>query len=141
MNRHRPATTRRPPTRTDARAPGARPRPRAPRPRPTPHELFAERLLSVLCGLRPVHHLIGHAVGEAYERAVTLAPVAAYRTAHPVLRGCRGVPLRRGVVEACASVEIGPRVHALAFRLEQGEDHRWRCTALELAAAHGPHRP
>ena len=35
-----------------------------------------------------------------------------------------------GVVEACASVRRGDRLHALALRLE-GHGDRWVCTALE----------
>lgn len=121
----------------DSTAPGSR----APR-RPTPHGLFAERLLAVLGGLRPVHQMIGQVTGGAYEELLALtsgsaspfAPSAAPGS-RPVLRSCRGVPLRPGVVEASANLETGGRVHAMAFRLERGQDQRWRCTALELAGS------
>ncbi|WP_392670986.1 Rv3235 family protein [Streptomyces sp. LN785] len=40
-----------------------------------------------------------------------------------------------GVVEACASIAAGEQVRAMAFRLEQGPDLRWRCAAVELGGA------
>lgn len=161
-----------PPTRRDPRRPGGlrgpgpRPgesrakavRPKPPRPpagtapgaavprpvrAPQPHEVFARRLLAVLTGERPVHWMLGHTVGEAYEQLVRLAPAnplraagnalrADGRAARPAVRHCRAAPLRPGVVEAFASVVTGDRVRAMAFRLEQGPDHKWRCAAVEL---------
>ncbi|MFW3460009.1 Rv3235 family protein [Streptomyces microflavus] len=41
-------------------------------------------------------------------------------------------PARQRVVEAFASITAGDRVQAMAFRLEQGPDQRWRCAAVEL---------
>ncbi|MFG2834873.1 Rv3235 family protein [Streptomyces zaomyceticus] len=35
-------------------------------------------------------------------------------------------------MEAFATIATGPRVRAMAFRLERGADHRWRCAAVEL---------
>ncbi|OII67404.1 hypothetical protein BJP39_24980 [Streptomyces sp. CC77] len=110
-----------------------------------PHELFAEQLLSVLTGERPVHWMLGRTVGEAYEQLIQLAPANPLRVAgnalrtggrpaRPVLRRCEGRPLRPGVVEAYACVDCGDRVRAMAFRLEQGEDRRGRCAAVELGA-------
>ena len=40
---------------------------------------FAERLLAVLSGQRPVHWMLGHTVGEAYEQLVGLASHAPLR--------------------------------------------------------------
>ncbi|WP_175408480.1 Rv3235 family protein [Streptomyces sp. TRM64462] len=102
-----------------------------------PHVLFAERLLAVLTGQRPVHWMLGHTIGEAYEQLIRLAPANPLRAAEggpqrPVLRTCKGSPLRPGVVEAFASVTAGDRVRAMAFRLELGADRRWRCAAVEL---------
>ncbi|WP_434590367.1 Rv3235 family protein [Streptomyces sp. A5-4] len=130
----------RPQGRGDQRGPGTptsaarRPQSRS-RPRPsTPHEMFAERLLAVLSGRRPVHWMLGHTIGEAYEQLVQLAPRTPLRTrgALPVVRNCGGFHPRPGVVEAFASIAAGEQVRAMAFRLEQGADLRWRCAAVEL---------
>ncbi|MFE6360156.1 Rv3235 family protein, partial [Streptomyces sp. NPDC057806] len=43
-----------------------------------------------------------------------------------------------GTHEACARISADDRLRAMAFRLEQGRDLRWRCTAVELG---GPARP
>ncbi|WP_028815026.1 Rv3235 family protein [Streptomyces flavidovirens] len=133
-----PARTRpRTPTPTRAPAPTPTPAPTAPRHphhRPTPHEQFAERLLAVLSGRRPVHWMLGHTIGEAYEQLVQLAPRTPLRTRGtlPVVRTCGGFHPRPGVVEAFASIAAGDQVRAMAFRLEQGRDLRWRCAAVEL---------
>lgn len=99
-----------------------------------PHVLFAERLLAVLSGERPVHWMLGQTVGEAYDQLIRLAPATPLRArgARPVIRRCGGFPLRPGVVEAYASIAAGEQVRAMAFRLEQGTDRKWRCAAVEL---------
>ncbi|MEU0101198.1 Rv3235 family protein [Streptomyces sp. NPDC006267] len=100
-----------------------------------PHQWFAERLLAVLSGQRPVHWMLGHTIGAAYDQLAELAPTAplgASRGSRPVLRHCRGAQPATGVVEAFASIAAGDRVRAMAFRLEQGPDQRWRCAAVEL---------
>ncbi|WP_329067684.1 Rv3235 family protein [Streptomyces sp. NBC_01429] len=122
----------RPPGRRDQRGPATtRPRRRTHIP---PHELFAERLLAVLSGRRPVHWMLGHTVGEAYEQLVRLAPGTPLRArgARPVVRTCRGFQPCDGVVEASASIAAGEQVRALAFRLERSADLRWRCAAVEV---------
>lgn len=48
-----------------------------------PHHWFADRLLAVLSGLRPVHSLMGHTVGPAYDQLITLASPAAADPADP----------------------------------------------------------
>ncbi|MER7108117.1 Rv3235 family protein [Streptomyces sp. NPDC000229] len=115
-----------PTTRTTTPAPTRRPLP--------PHILFAERLLAVLSGERPVHWMLGQTVGEAYDQLISLAPATPLRArgARPVIRRCGGFPLRPGVVEAFASIAAGEQVRAMAFRLEQGADRKWRCAAVEL---------
>lgn len=104
-----------------------------------PHHWFAERLLAVLSGRRPVHSLIGHTIGPAYDQLITLAPADppqehAYeaRRLSPVLHGCGRFTPGPGVIEAFARIATGDRLTALAFRLEQGPDLRWRCAAVEL---------
>ncbi|MFC8295654.1 Rv3235 family protein [Streptomyces sp. NPDC057242] len=118
-------------------AAGSRPRTPgrgAPRALP-PHTVFAERLLAVLSGERPVHWMLGHTLGEAYEQLVRLAPETPLRSLgpRPVLRRCavQAHPAQ-GAVEAFATIATGARVRAMAFRLERGADLRWRCAAVEL---------
>ncbi|MFF6881565.1 Rv3235 family protein [Streptomyces sp. NPDC012421] len=99
------------------------------------HTAFAERLLAVLSGDRPVHSMLGLTVGDAYEQLVRLAPRTAARGPgpRPVLRRCAAQPHSGDtVLEVFASLAAGHRVRALAFRLELGPDHRWRCAAVEL---------
>ncbi|WP_369144540.1 Rv3235 family protein [Streptomyces sp. R44] len=100
-----------------------------------PHTVFAERLLAVLSGERPVHWMLGHTVGDAYEQLVRLAPETPLRSLgpRPVLRRCSiQVHRPQAAIEAFATIATGPRVRAMAFRLERGEDQRWRCAAVEL---------
>ncbi|MFI8517323.1 Rv3235 family protein [Streptomyces sp. NPDC085481] len=95
--------------------------------------MFAERLLAVLSGERPVHWMLGHTVGEAYDQLVALAPETPLRSGgRPVLRRCSAHPPGPDAVEVCANFTTGDRVRALAFRLERGQDRRWRCAAVEL---------
>ncbi|MCF3962236.1 Rv3235 family protein [Streptomyces fuscigenes] len=104
-----------------------------------PHDLFAERLLAVLSGARPVHWMLGWTVGAAYEQIVQLAPGAPLGGGtgrpRPVVRRCRAFVPRPGIVEAYATIGSGDRVSAMAFRLERGQDGRWRCAAVEIGGA------
>ncbi|MFE3144643.1 Rv3235 family protein [Streptomyces scopuliridis] len=131
--RARTTAAARPPGRRDQRGPGTVRPQRRPH-LPPPHELFAERLLAVLSGHRPVHWMLGQTIGEAYEQLVRLAPGTPLRArgARPVIRTCRASQPRPGAVEAAASISAGDQVRAMAFRLEQGPDLRWRCAAVEL---------
>ncbi|MFE5942542.1 Rv3235 family protein [Streptomyces sp. NPDC056480] len=119
--------------------------PRTSRPRALPpHTVFAERLLAVLSGERPVHWMLGHTVGEAYEQLVRIAPATPLRSLgpRPVLRRCSvQVDEDRTAVEAFATIAVGARVRAMAFRLERGEDQRWRCAAVELDGLSAATRP
>lgn len=125
----------RPAGRRDSRRPAAPPR----APWPGPHHWFAERLLAVVSGLRPVHSLLGHTVGPAYQQLINLAPAEHLRDhLRPVIRQCGRFTPGPGVIEAFARIATGDRMTAMAFRLEQGPDLRWRCAAVEL---HGPGRP
>ncbi|MFD8639779.1 Rv3235 family protein [Streptomyces zaomyceticus] len=123
------------PSRTTAPTRTAPPRTTAPPRALPPHTVFAERLLAVFSGERPVHWMLGHTVGEAYEQLVRIAPETPLRSLgpRPVVRRCSAqVHEGRAVVEAFATIATGPRVRAMAFRLERGADHRWRCAAVEL---------
>ncbi|MFI1362689.1 Rv3235 family protein [Streptomyces griseochromogenes] len=144
----------RPPTRHDSRRPGGAP-PRNPvrgraattpqtavgHPRPT--DLFADRLLAVLSGQRPVHWMLRHTVGRAYDDLARLAERSPLRThgPRPVVRDIGYYVPRVGALEVFARISAGDRLRAMAFRLERGEDHRWRCTAVELGGPRPAHAP
>ncbi|CAL9479513.1 Rv3235 family protein [Streptomyces griseomycini] len=112
-------------------------RPVVPQPRPT--DRFAELLLAVLSGQRPVHAMLRHTAGRAYDELVRLAEHGPLRTrgARPVVRDVGWFEPREGAIEAFARIGAGDRLRAMAFRLERGRDLRWRCTAVELG---GPAR-
>ncbi|MDQ0796049.1 Rv3235 family protein [Streptomyces sp. B1I3] len=132
----------RPAGRRDSSRPGTVPPQRTQRPRHAlrPHQWFAERLLAVLSGQRPVHWMLGHTIGEAYDQLAELAPSAPLGAGYrrPVVRTCHGVQPATGVVEAFASIATGEQIRALAFRLEQGRDLRWRCAAVDLGGERLP---
>ncbi|GGX90216.1 Rv3235 family protein [Streptomyces fructofermentans] len=110
----------------------------APQPRPT--DLFADRLLAVLSGQRPVHCMLRHTAGRAYDELAWLAERGPLRTrgTRPVIRDIGYYVPRPGAVEAFARIGAGDQLRAMAFRLEQGADLRWRCTAVELGGARMP---
>ncbi|MGF0176039.1 Rv3235 family protein [Streptomyces sp. Marseille-Q5077] len=113
-------------------------RPAVPQPRPT--DVFADRLLLVLSGQRPVHWMLRHTAGRAYDELAWLAERGLLRTrgTRPVVRDIGYFEPRPGAIEAFARIGAGDQLRAMAFRLEQGGDLRWRCTAVELG---GPRRP
>ena len=131
-----------PPGRRDQRRPAARPRP-AVRPLP-PHLWFAQRLLDVLTGRRPLTSLAGRVRDEAYQNLWELHNEredwrrrARGRTPH-VCR-CRVFPTAGGALEVTAVVALDEDVvRAIAFRLEPGDADsgpgygaaRWRCTEV-----------
>ncbi|MEU0388873.1 Rv3235 family protein [Streptomyces chartreusis] len=114
------------------------------RPAPVPHLLptdhFADLLLAVLSGHRPVHSMLRHTRGRAYDELAWLAERGPLRTrgARPVVRDIGYFEPRPGAIEAFARIGAGDRLRAMAFRLELGQDLRWRCTAVELG---GPRPP
>ncbi|MEV5989279.1 Rv3235 family protein [Streptomyces sp. NPDC052051] len=115
--------------------------PLRPAPPVRPTDLFADRLLSVLSGQRPVHSMLRHTVGRAYDELAWLARRGALRTrgARPVVRDIGYYVPRPGAIEAFARIGAGDQVRAMAFRLECGPDHRWRCAAVELGGPRMPH--
>lgn len=119
-------------------APTAPARAAIPQPRPT--DVFADRLLLVLSGQRPVHSMLRHTAGRAYDELAWLAERGPLRTrgSRPVVRDIGYFEPRPGAIEAFARIGAGDQLRAMAFRLEQGGDLRWRCTAVELG---GPRRP
>ncbi|MEV0642990.1 Rv3235 family protein [Streptomyces sp. NPDC050619] len=116
-------------------------RPVRPAPQPRPTDLFADRLLAVLSGRRPVHWMLRYTAGRAYDELAWLAERGPLRTTRgplPVVRDIGYFEPRPGAIEAFARIGAGDRLRAMAFRLEQGRDLRWRCTAVEVG---GPRRP
>ncbi|MDQ1038263.1 hypothetical protein QFZ75_004679 [Streptomyces sp. V3I8] len=154
MTRTRRTPGSRPPVRHDTRRPGGATRtpprstPDAPRarsapptapdgvppPGPRPTDLFADRLVEVLSGRRPVHCMLRHTAGRAYDELARLAERGPLRThgTRPVVRDIGYYVPRSGAIEAFARIGAGDQLRAMAFRLEQGPDLRWRCTAVEL---------
>ncbi|MEU0431122.1 Rv3235 family protein [Streptomyces sp. NPDC006290] len=114
---------------------------RRPAPQLRPTDVFAERLLAVLSGARPVHCMLRHTAGRAYDELAWLAERGPLRTrgARPVVRDIGYYVARPGAVEAFARIGAGDQLRAMAFRLEQGPDLRWRCTAIELGGPRMPH--
>ncbi|MFF6999389.1 Rv3235 family protein [Streptomyces sp. NPDC008313] len=135
--RTRPAPDRPTPYRPSPHRPAPLPH-GGPAPRPT--DVFAELLLAVLSGRRPVHCMLRHTAGRAYDELAWLAERGPLRTRgpRPVVRDIGYYVVRPGAVEAFARIGAGDRLRAMAFRLEQAPDNRWRCTAVELG---GPRMP
>ncbi|MQY15732.1 hypothetical protein SRB5_59220 [Streptomyces sp. RB5] len=138
--RTRPVPTGRtsPPDRRDPRRPGDRRIPGLARER-HPQDWFALRLLLTLSGQKPVHWMLGHTVGAAYDQLMALAPGLPLRgPVRPRIVECRGSEPVPDVLEAHAVIAYGPARRALAFRLERGADDRWRCAAVEVGPRPAP---
>ncbi|MET8690236.1 Rv3235 family protein [Streptomyces sp. NPDC004732] len=146
--RPRPTTTRppagRPPTRSDHRRPlptatatptptptATRPIPAQPPPHPT--EIFAERLVLVLSGQRPMHWVARHIANTAFDELARLAELRPLCTDghRPTIHRIGHYQPHPETYEVFARIATGPRLRALAFRLTLGTDRRWRCTAVE----------
>ena len=90
---------------------------------------LAQLVFDLLAGVRPYHHLAGYTTPKLFER---LQPLTARLPGPPpVLTTVRVCEPVRGVAEVAAIARTGPRVQALALRLEY--DRRWRCAAIETA--------
>ncbi|MEU7582676.1 Rv3235 family protein [Streptomyces sp. NPDC041068] len=129
----------RPPTRKDSRRPAERPGtppPRAVPPNPPPHptELFAERLVLVLSGQRPMHWVARHIANTAFDELARLAEHRPLCTDghRPTIHRIGHYQPHPDAYEVFARIATGPRLRALAFRLSLGADRRWRCTAVEM---------
>ncbi|WP_419995451.1 Rv3235 family protein [Streptomyces boninensis] len=131
------ALTTRPPGRRDPRRPRRFAFPGLPR-ELQPHEWFAQRLLLTLSGQKPVHWMLGHTVGAAYEQLLELTENPPLRgPCRPVLAQCNGYQPDPRAIEAFARIEYGTRARALAFRLELADDNRWRCAAVDVGPGVG----
>jgi Family of unknown function (DUF6459) len=115
-------------------------------PHPTAHPnlpdpaLWGRRLLIGIIetagGRRPLQQLaallsqsVAHGLGTDFEQA------ARGRRPHwthaATVRSVRACEPAEGIAELCATVQVGPRVRAVALRLES-HNGRWRCTRLQL---------
>ncbi|MER6732700.1 Rv3235 family protein [Streptomyces puniciscabiei] len=108
-------------------------RPKTTLPPVRPTDVFADRLLAVLSGQRPVHWMLRHTAGRAYDDLTRLAERSPLRTrgARPVVHDIGYYVPSEGALEVFARIAAGDQLRALAFRLERGQDRRWRCTAVE----------
>jgi hypothetical protein len=120
------------------RRPGAAPRPPA-----GWENRFAQVLAETLAGARPPHQIVPWTTEEALRRIQRLGPRLASQQRPRVRRVLTSLPAP-DVMEMAVVVGFGPRVKALAVRLEQtgvrrpdlpGERAatRWVCTAVEAA--------
>lgn len=95
---------------------------------------FAQALVEVLAGDRPVGQLVRWTSAAVYDELAGLVAAPAVRPAGPPRGLVRSVHVSQpadGVAEVAALVRRGGRSTAIAVRLE-GLDGRWQCTALEL---------
>ncbi len=84
--------------------------------------------------------MLRHTAGRAYDELAWLAERGSLRTrgARPVVRDVGYYVPRPGAIEAFARIGAGNRLRAMAFRLERGQDLRWRCTAVEVGGTRMP---
>ncbi len=87
-------------------------------------------------GKRPLQQLgallspsIAHGLRADFDRAAQLR--CRHWTHAATLRSIRASEPREGVAEVCATVQIGDRVRAVAFRAE-AQQGKWRCTRLQI---------
>jgi hypothetical protein len=110
---------------------------------------FAQVLAETLAGARPPHQMVPWTTEEALDRIRRLGPQLASQQRPRVRRVLTSVPAT-DVLEMAVVVGFGPRVRALAVRLERSGAHpasaahpaarpgeraggRWVCTAVEAA--------
>lgn len=100
-----------------------------------PVRRIAQAIAEVWAGARPAHQLsvvaTHEVVGQLERGSGRLGARARAPTPRPVVSSVRvSEPVER-VVEACAVVDTGERMRAIALRLELREG-RWACTALRV---------
>jgi Family of unknown function (DUF6459) len=100
---------------------------------------FAQVLAETLAGSRPAKQLTPWTTEQARRRIRQLGPMLASDQRPRVRRVIASAPAA-GVLELTAVVGFGPRVRALALRLEHEQTRpyrqgssRWCCTAIESA--------
>jgi hypothetical protein len=135
-----PARTPAPPARRDR---PARTSPRPQPPSPGWPSQFAQVLAETLAGSRPQRQITPWTTDRARRIIRQLGPMLAAGTAPRVRRVVATRPAP-GVVEMTVVVGCGPRIRAIAVRLERQESRRaapgrdvaarkWVCTAIEAA--------
>lgn len=94
---------------------------------------FAQAVVEVLAGDRPLAQLVRWTTGEVYDEVADRVVSAGGPAPAPrgVVRSLHVSQPADGVAEVAALVRRGARSTAVALRLE-GLDGRWQCTALEL---------
>ncbi|MFI1677315.1 Rv3235 family protein [Streptomyces sp. NPDC020607] len=117
-------------------APPAPPRTIPPQPPPHPTEIFAERLVLVLSGQRPMHWVARHIANTAFDELARLAELRPLCTDghRPTIHRIGHYQPHPETYEVFARIATGPKLRALAFRLTLGADRKWRCTAVETGA-------
>jgi hypothetical protein len=94
---------------------------------------FAQVLAETLAGSRPAQQLVPWTTERARSRIQQLGPRLAAGQRPRVRRVVTFRPTT-DAMEMTVVVGFGPRVHALALRLERGDSPgRWLCTAVEAA--------
>ncbi len=110
---------------------------------------FAQVLAETLAGARPPHQIVPWTTEETMDRIRRLGPQLASQQRPRVRRVLTSVPAT-DVMELAVVVGFGPRVRAMAVRLERSRAHpgsgahpaarpggraadRWVCTAVEAA--------
>ncbi len=94
---------------------------------------FAQVLAETLAGVRPAAQLVPWTTERARSRIQQLGPRLAAGQRPRVRRVVTFRP-STDAMEMTVVVGFGPRVHALALRLERGGGHRrWLCTTVEAA--------
>lgn len=100
---------------------------------------FAQVLAETLAGSRPAQQLTPWTTEQARRRIRELGPLLATDQRPRVRRLLTSAPAS-DVLEVTAVVGFGPRIRALAVRLEREQapasgrnGTRWRCTAVESA--------
>jgi len=138
-----PLSQAEPPCPPEAPCPPERPRPAeatpaAPDTAGWPSQ-FAQVLAETLAGARPPQQLTPWTTEQARQRIRQLGPILVTDQRPRVRRIVTSAP-SQDVLELSAVVGFGPRVRALAVRLERGEarpyrpnSERWRCTEIETA--------
>jgi hypothetical protein len=102
---------------------------------PTWPSQFAQVLAETLAGSRPPRQLTPWTTQRARGHIRRLGPLLAADHEPRIRRIVASTP-SRGVVEMAVVVRFGPRVRALAVRLERGDNSHssaWQCTAIEAA--------